>query len=321
MYRLKQKLIVCILLIGCLSWQLSCLPSIGMVIFSYNRALQLNGLLDSIAQHVDGLDYVTVIFRASTDEHQHAYRQIMEQFVDVKFVLQQNAPSDFKPILINELCAFVADFVIFAVDDIVVKSAIDLRYCVSLLESTGAYGFYLRLGTNIQECYSAQSCFCTGRCSCQNAVQAQPEFTSVTPCVIKWRFDLGQLDWNYPNNVDMTLYRMQDVCDIVKSLHYNGPNLFESAWSGMSRQASNEYGICFHTSKVVNIPMNRVQAVWHNRSMNLYSPDDLLHIYNSGSKLDIKLLSDMCNRSAHMDYEPSFVDRNGDEQICICNKK
>jgi hypothetical protein len=68
-------------------------------------------------------------------------------------------------------------------------------------------------------------------------------------------------------------------------------------------------GLCYEQTKIVNIPLNRVQTDWNNRHMNSYTTAQLLDIFNSGMKIDIKPLFHVVNRAAHMEYIPTFITR------------
>mgnify|MGYP006298258053 CR=1 FL=1 len=124
-----------------------------LIIFSYNRPLQLYALLESVEKNVVGLSHSFVIYRAD-EPYKDAYNQVKKKFASVEFLAQGSQPkTDFKPLTLRALEASSSNYVVFAVDDIVVKASIDLNECVRLLEQSRAYGFYLRLGLNLTQCY------------------------------------------------------------------------------------------------------------------------------------------------------------------------
>ena len=67
--------------------------------------------------------------------------------------------------------------------------------------------------------------------------------------------------------------------------------------------------LCYECSKIVNLPINKVQTTYNNRSMETLKPEDLLHLFEQGKKIDIKPLRGIKNRSAHMEYTLSFITR------------
>ena len=67
-------------------------------------------------------------------------------------------------------------------------------------------------------------------------------------------------------------------------------------------------GACYETTKMVNLPLNRVNPSG-NRHMNSISAQELLNLFLTGKKMDILPLRTIKNKSAHMEYEPTYVQR------------
>lgn len=271
--------------------------SVDIVVFSYDRPLQLYALLESMHKYVRNTGKVSVIYRASNDRYERAYGVNKNDFPDVVFYKQGTNPAqDFKPLVIKTVFETPSAYVLFAVDDIVVKGSIDLDRCIAVLEKYGAYAFFLRLGLNLNYCYPL------------NCVQPVPKLTHEEQDVVSWRFCDGSCDWAYPHTVDMTLYRKCDIESDLKSLSYHTPNQFEGVWSGRARAVMERKGLCFANSKMVNLPLNRVQHDFNNRAMQI-STQELLELFVAGKKMDIEKLSCIDNKSAHMEHVPTFITR------------
>lgn len=268
-----------------------------VVIFSYDRPLQLELLLMSMRRFVTGTGEVAVIYRASAQPYQKAYEQLQQAFPTIRFVAQGVHPKkDFKPLTEQYAFNTPSNYILFAVDDNVVKEPIDLAACIELLEKYQAYGFYLRMGCHLTDCYTM---------SCK---QPLPPLQEREPGVYSWNFLQGFADWGYPNSVDMTLYRKRDIKQIVTSLQYENPNTLELQWA--SNPASRaKIGLCFARTKMVNLPLNKVQDSWDNRNENLLQPAEQLAKFNEGLTIDLEPLCGITNRSAHMGYVPTFVSR------------
>ena len=172
--------------------------------------------------------------------------------------------------------------------------------CIMWLEKANAYGFYLKLGTNLDYCYT------------ENQPQAVPPHQSLYENIYSWEFEVGERDWHYPNTVDMTLYRKKDLLDLFHALKYTNPNLLEGKWAAwwVQHGAPSNIGLFYKNSKIINIPLNKVQTVdILNRDMNLYTPEELLELFENGYKIDITPLYHMQNKAVHTEYEPTFVMR------------
>lgn len=270
-----------------------------MVIFSFDRPLQLYALLESVDKYMTSVGEIVVVYRASNENFSNAYELVHKTFDKVAFLKQGSNPKkDFQSLTLHATFDTANEYVIFAVDDIVVKDFVDLSECIKYLKKTKAYGFYLRLGKNITYCYM------------QRCAQSVPPLNQVSADVFSWRFSQASRDWGYPNTVDMTVYCKKSIHFALTSRGYSNPNLLETYWAFQAGSVRNRLGLCYQNSKVVNLPLNRVQTVWAgNRNMNLYTPQELLDVFNDNKKIDIDDLFQVNNKGPHMEYEPRFVDK------------
>ncbi len=262
--------------------------------------MQLYTLLESVHKYMSGIEEIHVIYRASNERFAGAYEEVEDIYPDIYFVRQdnRNPKENFKPLTLQATFNSPSDYVVFAVDDIIVKDYVDLSECIDLLEQTNAYGFYLRLGLNLTECYMMRR------------QQSIPPMMRVKNDIYAWQLGQGQYDWMYPNTVDATLYRKQDIASDFKTLNYTAPNTLEACWGGRGQRVRNRYGLCFGLSKIVNIPLNRVQNDYaNNRFMHSYSPQELLELFERGLKTDIEPLFKIKNKVAHAEYNLTFVER------------
>ncbi len=270
---------------------------VDLIIFSFDRPLQLYALLESVEKYIQGIGETHVVFRSSSNSFLKGYELLKNRFSDVVYHQQGNNPSgDFKPLTVASLKKSPSDYVMFAVDDIVVKEEVNLVFCAEALEKYNAYGFYLRLGKNLNYCYPLR------------AVQPLPPLKE-EEAIFSWRFDQGLGDWAYPHTVDMALFRKSDIVSDFESLSYHSPNRLEDMWDRQKYKIKSRTGLCFEVSKIVNMPLNRVQYEYKNRVMNEYSPQDLLDRLLQGLKMDIEPLRSVDNKSAHMEYSPTFIMR------------
>jgi len=271
-----------------------------LVIFSFDRPLQLYALLESVEEYVTGLASIQVIYRTSNEQYEKAYTQVKNRFNTIAYIPQgPNPAADFKPLTIRAAFDSPGDYIMFAVDDDIIKDYVDVNECVSMLEKYRAYGFYLWLGKHISYCYPEQR------------AQKVPHCTTVEPNVCAWNFKDGECDWHYPHTVDLALYRKKDIEHYFKNLHYTAPNNLEGHWAGSAQAViASKYGLFYETSKMVNLPLNRVQNIYQNRSMNFMTPAQMLELFNAGKKIDIKPLYQIKNNDPHMIYEPTFIERN-----------
>lgn len=272
-------------------------PVVDLIIFSKNRPLQIYAFLESYEKYVTGTDHISVIYYAGK-EYAPAYTAVRKRFAKVHYIRQdiKNPYADFKKLLCKAVSEHNATHIIFAVDDIVVIDYVDVVACAKALKKYKAYGFYLRLGRDIIECYA------------EGMSTGLPPFKMHTKNIFSWKFGEGAGDWNYPHTVDMTLFKKKDVAYAVKNLDYDSPNTFEQAWSGINID-KNERGLCFAISKIVNLPLNLVQNDFDNRHGAEYDVQFLLAKFQQGFKMDISALHKFPHKAPHAEYQPTFIAR------------
>ena len=274
-----------------------------LIIFSYDRPMQLYALLESMEKYVKGLDNITVIYRTSNDDFETGYAELKERFFFIKFISQGFlSKEDFKPLVLGTILSSPNEHILFSVDDIVVKDFVDISECINVMKKTHAYGFYLRLGKNITYCYI------------EDRQEEIPFNTQIDKNIYAWQFKFGQSDWGFPTSVDMTIFNKNEILDEVKNLNFNSPNTLEAAlYNKFVTQNRNfdKVGLFFENSKIINNPTNIVQIDYPDfRNMNLFSKYQLLEKFKSGMKIDISDFDQIENNSPHMECELKFIKRD-----------
>ncbi|MCX5922334.1 MAG: hypothetical protein NTX86_03330 [Candidatus Dependentiae bacterium] len=270
---------------------------VDLIIFSFDRPLQLHALLSSIEQYVTEFNEIHVLLRCSNSSYQAAYYQIKSQFPHVKFAQQGSLPKkDFKPLMLNCFNSSDAPYIAFSTDDLVINDYINTNQCLDALESINAYGFYLRLGNNITYSYN------------RDIPLVVPPLTHITDDIYAFNFKDGISYWAYPNSVDIVIYKKADIKSALTTLHYTSPNILESRWARNADTSG--FGLCFKYSKGFNIPLNLVQDDWYNKNSAIFTPQELLDLWNQNMKMDLVPFHQAKNISATMAYVPTFITRN-----------
>lgn len=261
----------------------------SLVLFSYHRPLQLQALLESMQLHGVEATEVVVLYRADTPEYRNAYRSLLQRFQNVTGIEQESRHS-FKEQLLAKLKT-ARDYICFGVDDMIVKEPFHFSRCLQALEDLKGYGFFLRLGKNINYCYNIDSPLK------RPALRTHHD-------ILSWSFSGEKGEWNYPHNVDMTIYRTKDVLPLLTTLTFTHPNSLEEEWSKFVPEKAK--GLCFPLSKVFNIPMNVVHASTNRYAMH-YSTKKLLQHFQAGKRLSVESLKHYPNHSCHADVLVDIV--------------
>ncbi len=266
-----------------------------LLIFSYDRPMQLWAHLESLQKYVTGFNKIFVLYRTSSETFEKCYEEVQETFPNIHFIKQ--GANDFQKLTLDILFKrSLSPYIAFSVDDIIIKDSIDISACLNALEQTGSYLFSLRLGKNINYCYmggfSAEAPFC---------LQLQEN-------TLLWQPDAARGDWMAADSIDMNLYRKKDLEKVWKRISFQNPNELEWNWSQYPYPTISKrerIGICYTSSKVVNIPLNIVHPS-QNPHMNLYSKETLLNKFRQGYRIDISPLHELKNSSVHVEYAPFF---------------
>lgn len=272
---------------------------VDLVVFSYHRPLQLYAFLESL--HIYGQNYghVFVLYRSEKSRFDRAYQDLKSTFKKVQFIKQSNInpAKQFKQEVMDLAFNPVrsrSKYICFAVDDIVIKKPIDFVDAIHGLNTSGAYGFFLRLGKEISDCYMLQL---------QHVI---PPLTLLEDKYLLFTFEKGNGDWNYPNNLDMTIYRKQDIYPDLKRISFTYPNDLEAVWS--EYRENKKKGVCYQNAKIINLPLNVISKA-NNRNMQAYSIEELLISFEQGYKFDLSDIGKIHNRSVHFEYIPKMVSR------------
>lgn len=280
---------------------------VDLVVFSYDRPIQLYAFLESVETYLSNPHRIHVIYRCTDKRFEKGYKKVFDRFAYVKGHKQgKNPQKDFKP-LVNR-CVFSkqskSPYIMFAVDDIILTDKVDLTECTKALKKYNAWFFSLRLGKNITKNTMA------------NPQTLEPVHTGVPNGkdlrgnIFTWKFTdpTASGSWNYPNSTDVTIYRKKDIKRALKKIQYTNPNILEGEWH-WNWQPRNKKGLCFQTSKAVNLPLNVVNPYWQSANINI-STWQLLDKFLSGYKIDIGQFYKIDNYAPHMPYEPTFIPIN-----------
>lgn len=266
---------------------------IDIVIFSKNRPLQLYSFLESMEHYTDvrGSAEVSVIYKYD-DEYSRSLDEIRERFSSVRFVKQGDFKSDLSSCLSgdNRFCTFF-------VDDIVFKRKFSFEEtCTVLSSNPGILTFSMRMGLHLNFCYPTR--------------ESQPIPDGFTQQgFFIWDWKLGQGDWSYPISVDGHVFRKDDFCSWLRMIEFTNPNQLEDRLQFVKSLNFPSRCICNTASSIVNLPINRVQNEYKNRSEQV-SPEVLKQHWDDRKKIDFLKLSNINNNSAHFPTKIELMERN-----------
>lgn len=264
-----------------------------VIVFSRDRALQLDALIRSYSRHVASPPPMTVIYRTDSRRHAKAYAQVIERHARHRFVRQRRTGA-FRGHLLEALAASAQSEVMFLVDDIVFTNAVDFDDFNGF--RLDEYVPSLRLGMNLSYCYA------------KDRNQPLPSFAEPAPGLLSWSWREGILDWGYPLSLDGHVFSRDEILDLLKRLSFKAPNSLEGALQHVVASFLGRRGVCYRTSRLVNVPLNRVQKEWDNRHKGV-DTTYLLSQWERSFEIEIAQFDGLQPIGVHQELELPLVER------------
>jgi hypothetical protein len=264
------------------------------IIFSKNRAMQLDLCLHSISYFCDTSLDIDVIYKTTTYAHEDSYEALKYIYSNVSF----HKDKDFKSTLLDVIGN--KNNILFLVDDNVFVNNFSVKTINNLLETNlHTLGFSLRLGRNTTMCYPL------------SRSQALPQFYRITDDSLMYRWVNADYDFGYPLELSSSVYRVKDILPILQNCEYNTPNTLEAILDLNKNYFREEKNLllCYEQSVAFCNPINRVQTFNNNKAgINPeYSSDSLLTKFEKHGRIAIEPFENFVPTGAHQEVEIKIV--------------
>lgn len=270
-------------------------PRTNVIVFSKDRALQLDATLTSFARHCEDRDNarIHVLFASSDPRHDARYTALIDQHPDVRFVRETRFKDDVITLLKS------GETVLFAVDDCLFVRPFHLgRMTEALAAEPEAIGFSARLGRNTIQCYPL------------NRPQETPEFTRTRRQYLKFDWTRADADFGYPLELSSSLYRTDLILDLVSSLDFHNPNTLEKGLAESTNRFATNHPLllCSELSTAFCIPANVVQSEFPNRSGANpdWTSEALGTAFDEGRRIDTREYDNLIPAGCHQEEALRF---------------
>lgn len=254
------------------------------IVFSKDRPLQLEALLNSYIQFVKNNIPLYVLYTVSNIEIEKAYNEINKNYPHIVFIKERNFRKD----LIHLLNTIKTHKLFFLVDDMLFIRKFDLKQLISM--DTDKYIPSLRMGKNIT-------------CNIMQKREVhQPLILKYNEHLIYWQWNLNNSYWSYPISVDGHIYTKKEIEIAIKAIKFSAPNSLEWQLQIFNNYFKRKKGCSFNNSVIVNIPWNKVQTENNNEAGDI-STKELLILWNKGKRINIKEYLNKPYNSAHTNAE------------------
>ncbi|MBP2655277.1 MAG: glycosyltransferase involved in cell wall biosis-like protein [Firmicutes bacterium] len=266
-----------------------------VLIFSKDRALQLEGLLSSLLLHCRDVDdiEVIVIFTCSDNDNNRQYQEVKASYRTVAFLEETDFCAQVKEILRR------SSDIIFLVDDTLFVGDFSTGQLKKLLESyPQAVGVSLRLGQNTVYCYPL------------NCRQPLPDLITLGDGFFIYEWPVAVLDFAYPLEISSSCYRSGDIWKVLGELSFNGPNELEGLLAANSWRLLPDRPLllCPERTLAFSVPVNVVQTKCANRFDGAlgYDLKMLSALFDQGQRIDVERFSGFVPGACHQPVEYVF---------------
>lgn len=265
--------------------------STSIIVFSKDRPMQLHAYIESLLRYSDVNEKDIAVLYTCGDEIR--YDKVIDSFAGVKWLKENNFYED-----LSSLIAQASDYIMFGCDDVVFKNSFSTKAAEKFLsENDEVFGFSMRLGKNI--------------------TPPPPECVEREDFII-WDWTKADTPhYDYPWELDCTLYRKKDVASIVtqgKKIAFAPNPLERIVCMNLKGYISRHKMACYNSdSKAIVITVNRVQDLSKNpfHGNSFTDTVTLSRMYNDENiKLDINKISALRNNRIHVGLE-YFILTNG----------
>jgi hypothetical protein len=264
-----------------------------LIIFSKNRACQLDLLLESIKINtVDLFDKINIIYK-SDDEYISGYQILINKYPTINFHKENKFRMDLFKLIDDDIEATT-----FMVDDAVVYDKILTKKIDIVKPVVEEYFiFSLRLGLNCNYSHPANLYYNLG----EHELDGEYLIFDYT------KQQVG--DFRYPLSTDGHIFNTRMIKDLLIEIEFNNPNTLEANLQRFVLSNSIPKNIkCFKKSKLVSIPANLVNDTFKNRHglEHYMSEKELEDKFISGEAIDLSALDFNMVNGPHKEIKYKF---------------
>ena len=250
---------------------------IRTIIFSKNRAMQLEALLRSLS-----LENVFVLYKCD-DGFRPGYDKLIKMFPDVCFIGEISFKGQVLDLMLGEHILFLVD------DDIMIRSfSEDCNEFEEFKGNEEIITLSLRMATKYDYAFL------------RDKEVPLPDFNGG-----KWEWRNHSHDWGYPM-ATAHIFRSKDILPILNKVEFSCPHTMEHA---LRRNAPDKkYALCFEEAKFINNLANQVQSKYKCKNAKI-PVESLEALFVKGERIDIDKLIEKAkeSRSAFMMEEYTWI--------------
>ena len=270
---------------------------IETLVFSRDRACQLDLLLRSIKDNLPELEKISVLYKATNKNFKKGYEILLKKFPKIYFIEEENFCKDVKRI-VNE---FTEKNCLFLCDDAVMINEMEISNTLSILNGN-VHGVSLRLNPNLPHTYMTDT---------KNVIPKFEKVNVAGTILYKWEWKKAKenTDYAYPSCIDGHVYQTGWITFIVDNAEFSTPNHLEVILDG-NKQIMKPCLVCFEKTIMLTVPQNVVQNLFPNNRRNPnpeYSIENLNKRYLDGFVIDTENIYGIEPKAVHEEVEFKWI--------------
>ena len=227
------------------------MSKVDCIIYSKNRACQLDLLLRSIKDNFKSVGNLYILYTYSADQFRKSYDKVFAKHTQGVFPVLQ---TSFQINVLDIINNMQSQYFLGICDDDVFMRETDCTDILEKLKDPAVNAISLKGGLNILGNYPGR-------------LYPLPTFIETDPFLKwEWRKYDPSYDWGYPSCMNPFIFMRDYFLSIINSMTFSYPTELEGGFH-LRRGGFRNYMVSFREAKVVNIPANRIQ----NLSPNLHS--------------------------------------------------
>lgn len=241
------------------------------IIFSKDRAMQLDAFLQSYFEYVQNASTVKVLYHTSSIEHEKSYQDLVEIYKSQP--VEFHKEGNFRELLLTIVENSTEDRLIFYVDDMLFSAKIDYNdlKAINPLEKI--------------------VCLSRGKDLVYSTVLAKPlQVPTIKPLQgnlfqFKWNEIPEFSDWTYPIGVSGYMFSRTEILAMMKATLFKAPNSLESNLQAFLPYFEKRDGVCYENVVTPCVHTNLTQTEGYNNVLGHYSLEELLKIWQEGKRI------------------------------------
>ncbi|BDU23583.1 hypothetical protein [Flavobacterium sp. GSB-24] len=242
------------------------------IIFSKDRAMQLDGFLASYFENVKNYSEIKVLFHVSNEAHKKSYSDLQKIYTDfpVEFIQETN----FRNNLIDTIEKSSEDRLIFYVDDMLFSQEIDYDWIKTVDPLIDIV------------------CLSRGKDLNYSTVLAKkievPSFSKISENLYKFKWDEIKefSDWTYPIGVSGYMFSRLEILEMIKSTNFKAPNSLEHNLQAFLPYFTKRGGVSLENVATPCVHTNLTQTEGYNNILGHYSLEELLDLWNTNKRIN-----------------------------------